>query len=397
MNRRIEPLSQEERDLAERLTRLGGPSEPAPALDAAILAAARAAVGAGATTTAPVAGSTPATTPTASANPAPSPSTSPAPIKPGRINPNSTRGRRGAPRWTWGLGLAATVVLAGGIGWKLQLESDERPTVAESAMAAASDADDAIEAVMIEREPTPAPPPPPPLADAEAPALGRVAQAPAAKSAPAGAADAAAFADTAEPVVAYSASAPAPMAPAAPPAEPELDIKRESKAVFEMSDQAPRTNIPSDRAAGAAEYTRTPLSQRRQQESRADRNAQTEALPPPPPPPPQSYESPRDRARNARGEPRTDSGVADKPVTVTGSRLAGTVDGFDDRPPVAADSPEFRQAWLQRIRGLLADGDTAGAAESLQEFRRRYPDAELPEDLRKLAATLPPPTPAPTP
>ena len=44
MNRSFEPLSPEERALAERLSRLDAHREPAPALDAAILAAARAAV-----------------------------------------------------------------------------------------------------------------------------------------------------------------------------------------------------------------------------------------------------------------------------------------------------------------------------------------------------------------
>ena len=64
---------------------------------------------------------------------------------------------------------------------------------------------------------------------------------------------------------------------------------------------------------------------------------------------------------------------------------------FDERPPVSADSAEFRQAWLQRIRGLIAKGAQDDARSSLQGFRRRYPDVELPDDLRKLAATLPVP------
>ena len=34
------------------------------------------------------------------------------------------------------------------------------------------------------------------------------------------------------------------------------------------------------------------------------------------------------------------------------------------------------------------DGHLALARESLREFKRRYPDAELPEDLKPLAATL---------
>jgi hypothetical protein len=56
----------------------------------------------------------------------------------------------------------------------------------------------------------------------------------------------------------------------------------------------------------------------------------------------------------------------------------------DEVPPATADSPEVREAWLQRIHGLLDTGDIAGARASLREFMRRYPDYVLPEDLRAL-------------
>lgn len=56
-----------------------------------------------------------------------------------------------------------------------------------------------------------------------------------------------------------------------------------------------------------------------------------------------------------------------------------------DVPPATADTPAVREAWLQRIRGLVASGDIAGARASLHEFMRRYPDVVLPEDLRALA------------
>ncbi len=366
MNRRIEPLSPEERDLAERLARLGGPREPAPALDAAILAAARAAVAGDAVAAAP---------------PAP---TAPAAPKVTPIRPRTT-----VPRWPWGMGLAATVVLAAGIGWKLQGDGDGSSAESASAPAAAAMADEAMEAVMI--DPPAAPPPPPPLeADAAAAPQRRDGEAlarTAAKSAPGFTADAPATADAIAEAV--PAAPPAAVA-AAPAAEPEqgIDISREEKAVFDLSGtQVPRSEIPSDRAAGAAEYTRTPLNQRREQQTRASRTAQAEA-PPAPPPPPSALESPRDRARRALGETRAETADTDK----RSGNIAPT-GGYDERPPVSADSPEFRQAWLQRIRALLAAGDTAAAGQSLQEFRRRYPDVELPDDLRKLAATLPPPTP----
>ena len=54
-------------------------------------------------------------------------------------------------------------------------------------------------------------------------------------------------------------------------------------------------------------------------------------------------------------------------------------------PPASAESPEVRQAWLQRIRELAASGQTDAARASLQEFVRRHPDTPLPDDLRALA------------
>ena len=84
-------------------------------------------------------------------------------------------------------------------------------------------------------------------------------------------------------------------------------------------------------------------------------------------------------------------GFVDKSEADTEARKIRDGDAYAASPPVTADSPEFRQAWLQRIRGHIAKGEQDAARSSLQEFRRRYPDIELPEDLRALAATLPAP------
>lgn len=121
MNRRIDPLSQEERELAERLGRLGGPREPAPALDAAILAAARAAVaGDEAPPVVIAAAPVPATDAAADATPDPAPAPAPAPT----VTP--FRPRRTVPRWPLGLSVAASLVLAAGIGWKLQGDGESK-------------------------------------------------------------------------------------------------------------------------------------------------------------------------------------------------------------------------------------------------------------------------------
>jgi hypothetical protein len=174
---------------------------------------------------------------------------------------------------------------------------------------------------------------------------------------------------------AFAASEPAPAA--------EAKVSEDKDELDSVTVTGSR--VAPQRSVGAAEYTRTPLSQRREQAT-AEREAgapaagtaaskpapPAPAAPAPPPPPPAQT----DRARSGNAAER--------------DAAAGA---FDERPPVSADSPEFRQAWLQRIRERLARGEEQAARESLQEFRRRYPDVELPEDLRKLAATLPPPAP----
>ena len=53
-------------------------------------------------------------------------------------------------------------------------------------------------------------------------------------------------------------------------------------------------------------------------------------------------------------------------------------------PPATADSPQVRDAWLQRIRELAKAGRIDEARTSLREFRHRYPGYALPDDLRAL-------------
>jgi resuscitation-promoting factor RpfA len=53
-------------------------------------------------------------------------------------------------------------------------------------------------------------------------------------------------------------------------------------------------------------------------------------------------------------------------------------------PPATADSPQVREAWLQRIRELAKAGRLDDARASLREFRHRYPGVALPDDVRAL-------------
>lgn len=59
---------------------------------------------------------------------------------------------------------------------------------------------------------------------------------------------------------------------------------------------------------------------------------------------------------------------------------------FDDTPPASVDSPAVREAWLERIRDLVAAGHHDEARASFAEFRRRHPAAPVPADLRGLLA-----------
>lgn len=69
--------------------------------------------------------------------------------------------------------------------------------------------------------------------------------------------------------------------------------------------------------------------------------------------------------------------------TVTSEEFAKAIDE-EDVPPATMDAPAARDAWLRRIVELQQQGRIDDAKASLAEFRRRYPDAVLPPELRKL-------------
>ena len=69
--------------------------------------------------------------------------------------------------------------------------------------------------------------------------------------------------------------------------------------------------------------------------------------------------------------------------TVTSEAFAKAVDE-EDVPPATMDAPAARDAWLKRIAELQQQGRIDDAKASLSEFRRRYPEAVLPPELRKL-------------
>jgi len=411
-----------ERTFAARLSRAGGAREPSAALDAAILAAARVAVDG---RTAAPAAATPAAA--AAATQPSQPSSDPAAER-GTVVALPPRKPR--PRWPLGLSLAASLVLAAGIGIKLYdgalhdgaLSHDTAASAeaaAESAGAFADDTSETLaEAILIDPpiERTP-PPPPPPLEDAAARArqggAGRSAGLATAPQGVARSAEADAAADSASAAV-EPASAPAVPMSAPPPAR-RPDPVPSATDEADTLDQVIVTGSRADNArnVGAAEHTRTPLSERRREAGETARAAESQReaakaeslrrqesaerralAAPPPPPPPAPVAAPAGSAPSASRAGAGSGFVAEPPAGKSVADVEADDRLYDDRPPVSADSPEFRQAWLQRIRKLSADGRRADARASLLEFRRRYPEAAVPDDLRPLLTPEPaPPTP----
>jgi hypothetical protein len=335
-----DPLDAQERALARRLAQLDANAAPSPALDQAILAAARAEDGAAR----------------------------------GDARRRPVAPRRRPRGWPMGLGIAASLAVAVGVAWQLRPQpdtqvlttasesapvpaailSEPRARRAESAPAAPVDSSSDLEpATEPATEVAPAVDPPPtattPVSDASA----ELASAAAATDALAAEAEReqAEFQQAARERRARQAAEeagagmvldripppPPPPAPAAPaPAE--------------------RGFVPAPpQAAGTqrAESDPRPLTQQQ-------------------------------RAARASAE-RLDE------IVVTGSRVGppSAVDAhadqpLDDQPPASADSPAVREAWLQRVRELRDAGEVDAARASLREFVRRHPQATVPDDLRAL-------------
>jgi hypothetical protein len=278
-------LSSEEQALAARLVRLGPRAEPSPALDARVLAAAHAAA------------QTPAARPV-------------------------LRRRR----WPAVVGLAASLVLAVGLAWRLRPQPEPAPAPRYEQVAP-------MRSVVPAAQPI----------------------APAASSPPSAPAEASRNASAADRTSAVEEKRAAPAKPAQPPAEVESPPTLAAKVVFDAPTSlpppppAPPPEAPPDNTARA-------------------RAAVTAAAPAPP-------VAPVVQDGAASGANQADA---------FGSTREGD-EPSDEVPPATVDSPVVRDAWLQRIQRLVDAGDIAGARTSLREFERRYPDYVLPEDLRALA------------
>ncbi|NLA67229.1 MAG: hypothetical protein GX856_03090 [Gammaproteobacteria bacterium] len=296
---RPDPLQPDERALADALATTAPAQGPDPALDAAILAAARAdaAARSGAGT-----------------GPAPEAATVARATTGGT---GSGRRRRRGPAWLRGGALAATLLLAVGVAWQLRPQFDARIAEPVPAQAPAAMAPAAAPA-------EPAPPGP----TAPAGVVPETPPEPAARATPTAKAREATVTSAAPDALRRPPPAPPPPAPPAPP--------------------APQGPAP---AAPVAALQRQALPARAPVEVETDTGTGTDA--------------------NADTDADAEQGTwFDQPL--------------DETPPASVDAPDVREAWLGRIRELIAAERFDEARASFAEFQRRHPDAAVPDDLRQL-------------
>jgi hypothetical protein len=308
-------LTPQERELAKQLEQIAPRGEPSPALDARILAAAR------------EAGVSPSSTssgPTAS------------------FSKTISKPRRIRRRWPVVLGVAASMVLALGVAWRMQ-------PLPEARQVRSSDADPAMRAMITSPQVAIEPPVENPVDTTPLKAQSQNA--------------------ITSPARATSIQADESDAtPASPvPAEPSIV----------MDAPSPQDALPPAAKAAASPVLRTPAPQ--------VSGTMTEPAAMPPPPSASNTASQADMAADSRKNPAQQADSNPSKSTVRQNAAARDDEPLNDVPPATADAPAVRDAWLQRIHTLLGDGNLIDARLSLDAFIRRYPTYPLPEDLKALA------------
>lgn len=343
-----EPLSPEERELAQLTARLGPQGEPSPALDARVLAAARTA------------------------------------LQPSRPASRS----RPKPRWPVALGLAASMVLAVGIAWQLrplqsstEIVASEAPAPAQpeagaqapSAMAQAPVSEEAESVAMADVMEAPAspaipagtvaksaprpaaPPPPAPVLadrstvvpdDARARSGQRAAK-------PAIAADSSVIVQTR---TTDRYQSPAPPAPPAPVAMPAPAFAEEPSVAFAP---APLEEVTLHRESADTSTSAVAGNARANFRTAAARETSAKAS-----------------AANAQAR---ESATLDR-IEVSGTRLKRT----DLQVPVSDDAQLPVSEWLERVRTRYGLGDAGAAKKSLLLFVKDHPGEPVPDDLEPL-------------
>ncbi|MDR6842212.1 hypothetical protein [Pseudoxanthomonas sacheonensis] len=330
-----EPLTPEERELAQLTAQLGPQGEPSTALDARILAAAHAALD--------------------------------------RKQPS-----RRKPRWPVAMGLAASVIFAVGIAW--QLRPLQQAPVLASAEAPMPAAAAEPEAVMADSAPgSPSVPPEAAMADdkaaaaAAAPAYEEAAQAPPPvknlappseqrvdrprqidRSATRASEPSRRQAQVAGNLGAGAPPPPAPPAPAAmaaaaPAAEPSVSFAPDPHDAYSYSAR--------DAAADSAVPNAGLLAEKPRAEALAEA-----------------------KAARANASARQKEGASLDRIEVTGSRLKRT----DLQVPVSDDAQLPVNEWLERVRTRYGLGDAGAAKQSLLLFVKDHPSEPVPGDLEPL-------------
>lgn len=369
-----EPLTPEERALAQSLSRLGPHGGPSPGLDARILAAARAAV-------------------------------QEAPAPGGQVPPP----RR---RWPLGLGVAASVLLAAGVAWQLR-PAYEVPVASEVPAAAPVRAPAVVmDSAEADIDPAAASAAPVAVQEAPAPALPPAAPADAATSGPARKnAEAAARQEAAPkrgplgliPAVPGLSAPEAPRitrsAPQAFPAEAASASAPTSAPAPVVADEAMEMQ---DTAAAAQARERAGAQQQEQrvryEEARQEKARATDARAL------DSITVTGSRVQN-RETPTRAQGAAPVPTDVTPpsppappppaasagssqpSAARTALRRTDLQVPVDEDTRLPPDEWLERIRLRRDLGDSANALRSLQLFVQAHPFQRVPDDLRPLLGT----------
>ncbi len=342
---RQSPLQDDEIALARVLRALPA-GEPSPKVDAAILAAATDAVNGAA---APVA-------------------------------PSSPRRAVKTTRWLlpgWAIGTAAAAVLAVGIGIQLRPPLAPEPQAASGKPASEQPAArDEVSVELVDPQERTIPPSAPPPESAPA-SVDRAGPPPPPSPPPAPVAQAEAPApitQTAEAFPMEAAAEPAPEADASTldsievtgtrlptPVDDGETMRREQPTA--LADRARRREAAKAEMAAKAARSDAEAEARQQamQENQARESrdfAPAAASPPAPAPAPLSAPT----AADSRG-----AALAKPPL-----------------PPVAEDAALAPDAWLERIRERLRQGDEAGARASLSLFLQTHPNAPVPSDLDRL-------------
>lgn len=325
MNERpVEPLSPEERTLAERLARLGPHDGPSPALDARILAAAHQAAAA----------------------------------RPRQARRTLWFGL--TPALLTGAGTAAAAALVLALAWQLRPPSAPR---------VATESDAADEVVMVDAAPAAA------QAPAPAPPQAAEAERDPARAAPA------AVAQARRPQAKAATEAAAP--PAAPAALPTAAPAAPQRSEFALQAPPPEPTPLAD-----APLADAPVAS----EAAADASASAATAAPHPTYTTAARATARlPQARRPAAKPAEDAATAERAaeqpaldrIEVSGSRIAPTADALR-AIPVRCDRALEPDAWLERIRARRDAGLDAQARESLRLFRRKHPEAPIPDDLQPL-------------